>query len=196
MFEGRKRMRIFQEEIFVRCWLGDVLLRLRRGDLDRQRHAPGTASAPACGARRRRGRLPLNRDIQAGGWTNTYHDYLPSARGVRRLAVRHRAREPPGDVEPTSRPRTVGLRAVRASFWPMDTIPPERGRPSAVDITSWVRAHGGLMIHQSGGCCDDRRDGYPVGEYRGQRGVGRRDRLPDCRRCAWINGDQFPEARS
>ena len=62
--------------------------------------------------------------------------------------------------------------------------------------TKLTELHGGLMIHQSGGCCDGSAPMcYPVGEYR----VGQRDvlvgtielaqPLPDVR--VWINGDQF-----
>ncbi|MDL9947844.1 DUF779 domain-containing protein [Gordonia sp. ABSL11-1] len=68
---------------------------------------------------------------------------------------------------------------------------------SAVQLlTKLSELHGGLMIHQSGGCCDGSAPMcYPVGEYR----VGQRDVLvgeielpeliPDVR--VWINGDQF-----
>ena len=63
-------------------------------------------------------------------------------------------------------------------------------------LTKLTKLHGGLMIHQSGGCCDGSAPMcYPVGEYR----VGQRDvlvgtielaqPLPDVR--VWINGDQF-----
>ena len=63
-------------------------------------------------------------------------------------------------------------------------------------LTKLTALHGGLMIHQSGGCCDGSAPMcYPVGEYR----VGQRDvlvgtielaqPLPDVR--VWINGDQF-----
>ncbi|ROZ84357.1 DUF779 domain-containing protein [Gordonia sp. OPL2] len=63
-------------------------------------------------------------------------------------------------------------------------------------LTKLSELHGGLMIHQSGGCCDGSAPMcYPVGEYR----VGQRDVLvgeielpeliPDVR--VWINGDQF-----
>ncbi len=63
-------------------------------------------------------------------------------------------------------------------------------------LTKLTELHGGLMIHQSGGCCDGSAPMcYPVGEYR----VGQRDvlvgtielaqPLPDVR--VWINGDQF-----
>lgn len=57
-------------------------------------------------------------------------------------------------------------------------------------------AHGGLMIHQSGGCCDGSAPMcYPVGEYR----VGQRDVLlgaialpePHPAVRVWIGGDQF-----
>ncbi|AZG46956.1 DUF779 domain-containing protein [Gordonia insulae] len=63
-------------------------------------------------------------------------------------------------------------------------------------LTKLSELHGGLMIHQSGGCCDGSAPMcYPVGEYRiGQRDVlvgeiGLPDPLPDVR--VWINGDQF-----
>ncbi|ANY21569.1 MULTISPECIES: DUF779 domain-containing protein [Gordonia] len=68
---------------------------------------------------------------------------------------------------------------------------------SAVQLlTKLSELHGGLMIHQSGGCCDGSAPMcYPVGEYR----VGQRDVLvgeielpepiPAVR--VWINGDQF-----
>ena len=63
-------------------------------------------------------------------------------------------------------------------------------------LTKLSELHGGLMIHQSGGCCDGSAPlCYPVGEYR----VGQRDvlvgeieltePLPAVR--VWINGDQF-----
>nr|WP_202422603.1 DUF779 domain-containing protein [Gordonia sp. SID5947] len=63
-------------------------------------------------------------------------------------------------------------------------------------MTKLSELHGGLMIHQSGGCCDGSAPMcYPVGEFR----VGQRDVLvgeialpepiPDVR--VWINGDQF-----
>ncbi|OPX17249.1 DUF779 domain-containing protein [Gordonia sp. i37] len=63
-------------------------------------------------------------------------------------------------------------------------------------LTKLSELHGGLMIHQSGGCCDGSAPMcYPVGEYR----VGQRDVLvgeidlpepiPAVR--VWINGDQF-----
>ena len=63
-------------------------------------------------------------------------------------------------------------------------------------LTKLSELHGGLMIHQSGGCCDGSAPMcYPVGDYR----VGQRDvlvgvielpePLPDVR--VWINGDQF-----
>ncbi|MFT4127965.1 MAG: DUF779 domain-containing protein [Gordonia sp. (in: high G+C Gram-positive bacteria)] len=63
-------------------------------------------------------------------------------------------------------------------------------------LTKLSELHGGLMIHQSGGCCDGSAPMcYPVGEYR----VGQRDvlvgtitlpeLLPAVR--VWINGDQF-----
>lgn len=68
---------------------------------------------------------------------------------------------------------------------------------SAVELlTKLSELHGGLMIHQSGGCCDGSAPMcYPVGEYRiGQRDVlvgtiGLPDPLPEVR--VWINGDQF-----
>ena len=43
-------------------------------------------------------------------------------------------------------------------------------------LTKLSELHGGLMIHQSGGCCDGSAPMcYPVGEYRvGQRDVDRR----------------------
>ena len=68
---------------------------------------------------------------------------------------------------------------------------------SAVQLlTKLSELHRGLMIHQSGGCCDGSAPMcYPVGEYR----VGQRDVLvgeielpepiPAVR--VWINGDQF-----
>lgn len=68
---------------------------------------------------------------------------------------------------------------------------------SAVQLlTKLSELHGGLMIHQSGGCCDGSAPMcYPVGEYR----IGQRDvlvgevalpqPLPAVR--VWINGDQF-----
>ena len=67
----------------------------------------------------------------------------------------------------------------------------------AVDLlTKLTELHGGLMIHQSGGCCDGSAPMcYPVGEYRiGQRdvllgAVPLPDPLPAVR--VWINGDQF-----
>ena len=63
-------------------------------------------------------------------------------------------------------------------------------------LTKLSELHGGLMIHQSGGCCDGSAPMcYPVGDYR----VGQRDvlvgtielpePLPNVR--VWINGDQF-----
>ncbi|GAC85673.1 MULTISPECIES: DUF779 domain-containing protein [Gordonia] len=63
-------------------------------------------------------------------------------------------------------------------------------------LTKLSELHGGLMIHQSGGCCDGSAPMcYPVGDYR----VGQRDvlvgeielpePLPAVR--VWINGDQF-----
>ncbi|MBM7368279.1 DUF779 domain-containing protein [Gordonia hydrophobica] len=68
---------------------------------------------------------------------------------------------------------------------------------SAVELlTKLSELHGGLMIHQSGGCCDGSAPMcYPVGEYRiGQRDVllgevGLPDPLPAVR--IWINGDQY-----
>ncbi|WOC12447.1 DUF779 domain-containing protein [Gordonia sp. MP11Mi] len=68
---------------------------------------------------------------------------------------------------------------------------------SAVQLlTKLSELHGGLMIHQSGGCCDGSAPMcYPVGEYRiGQRDVlvgtiDLPDPLPEVR--VWINGDQF-----
>lgn len=68
---------------------------------------------------------------------------------------------------------------------------------SAVELlTKLSELHGGLMIHQSGGCCDGSAPMcYPVGEYRvGQRDVllgevGLPDPLPAVR--VWINGDQY-----
>ncbi|MCF8607353.1 DUF779 domain-containing protein [Gordonia sp. HY442] len=67
----------------------------------------------------------------------------------------------------------------------------------AVDLlTKLTELNGGLMIHQSGGCCDGSAPMcYPVGEYRiGQRDVlvgtvDLPDPLPSVR--VWINGDQF-----
>ncbi|MFW0793087.1 DUF779 domain-containing protein [Gordonia sp. CPCC 205515] len=63
-------------------------------------------------------------------------------------------------------------------------------------LTKLSELHGGLMIHQSGGCCDGSAPMcYPVGEYRiGQRDVlvgeiALPEPLPDVR--VWINGDQF-----
>lgn len=63
-------------------------------------------------------------------------------------------------------------------------------------LTKLSELHGGLMIHQSGGCCDGSAPMcYPVGEFRvGQRDVlvGEIDLphpLPQVR--VWINGDQF-----
>lgn len=63
-------------------------------------------------------------------------------------------------------------------------------------LTKLTELHGGLMIHQSGGCCDGSAPMcYPVGEYRiGQRDVlvgelELPDPLPLVR--VWINGDQF-----
>lgn len=63
-------------------------------------------------------------------------------------------------------------------------------------LTKLSELHGGLMIHQSGGCCDGSAPMcYPDGEFR----VGQRDvlvgeltlpePLPAVR--VWINGDQF-----
>ncbi len=63
-------------------------------------------------------------------------------------------------------------------------------------LTKLTELHGGLMIHQSGGCCDGSAPMcYPVGEYR----IGQRDvlvgeielpsPLPPVR--IWIAGDQF-----
>ncbi len=76
---------------------------------------------------------------------------------------------------------------------------PERvvATDSAVELlTKLSELHGGLMIHQSGGCCDGSAPMcYPVGEYRiGQRDVligevGLPDPLPTVR--IWIGGDQF-----
>ncbi|HMS74387.1 DUF779 domain-containing protein [Gordonia sp. (in: high G+C Gram-positive bacteria)] len=68
---------------------------------------------------------------------------------------------------------------------------------SAVQLlTKLSELHGGLMIHQSGGCCDGSAPMcYPVGEYRiGQRDVlvgeiGLPEPIPAVR--VWINGDQF-----
>ncbi|ALG83422.1 DUF779 domain-containing protein [Gordonia phthalatica] len=68
---------------------------------------------------------------------------------------------------------------------------------SAVELlTKLSELHGGLMIHQSGGCCDGSAPMcYPVGEYRiGQRDVllgevDLPDPLPPVR--VWINGDQY-----
>ncbi|WP_026919516.1 DUF779 domain-containing protein [Gordonia shandongensis] len=68
---------------------------------------------------------------------------------------------------------------------------------SAVELlTKLSELHGGLMMHQSGGCCDGSAPMcYPVGEYRiGQRDVllgevELPDPLPPVR--VWINGDQF-----
>ncbi|NMO04057.1 DUF779 domain-containing protein [Gordonia sp. TBRC 11910] len=70
-------------------------------------------------------------------------------------------------------------------------------KDSAVQLlTKLSELHGGLMIHQSGGCCDGSAPMcYPVGDYRiGQRDVlvgeiGLPDPLPAVR--IWINGDQF-----
>lgn len=70
-------------------------------------------------------------------------------------------------------------------------------KDSAVQLlTKLSELHGGLMIHQSGGCCDGSAPMcYPVGDYRiGQRDVlvgeiGLPDPLPSVR--VWINGDQF-----
>ncbi|HNP56248.1 MAG TPA: DUF779 domain-containing protein [Gordonia sp. (in: high G+C Gram-positive bacteria)] len=80
-----------------------------------------------------------------------------------------------------------------------DTTTPERvvATDSAVELlTKLSELHGGLMIHQSGGCCDGSAPMcYPVGEYRiGQRDVlvgeiALPDPLPAVR--VWINGDQF-----
>ncbi|MGC4933157.1 DUF779 domain-containing protein [Gordonia sp. DT30] len=63
-------------------------------------------------------------------------------------------------------------------------------------LTTLSELHGGLMIHQSGGCCDGSAPMcYPVGEFRvGQRdvlvgGVVLPEPLPAVR--VWINGDQF-----
>ena len=80
-----------------------------------------------------------------------------------------------------------------------ESTTPERvvATDSAVELlTKLSELHGGLMIHQSGGCCDGSAPMcYPVGEYRiGQRDVlvgeiGLPDPLPAVR--VWINGDQF-----
>lgn len=80
-----------------------------------------------------------------------------------------------------------------------DKATPERvvATDSAVELlTKLSELHGGLMIHQSGGCCDGSAPMcYPVGEYRiGQRDVlvgeiGLPDPLPVVR--IWIGGDQF-----
>ncbi|MGC5249208.1 DUF779 domain-containing protein [Gordonia sp. DT219] len=63
-------------------------------------------------------------------------------------------------------------------------------------LTTLSELHGGLMIHQSGGCCDGSAPMcYAVGEFRvGQRdvlvgGVVLPEPLPAVR--VWINGDQF-----
>ncbi|WP_132992808.1 DUF779 domain-containing protein [Gordonia zhaorongruii] len=63
-------------------------------------------------------------------------------------------------------------------------------------LTKLSELHGGLMIHQSGGCCDGSAPMcYPVGEFRvGQRDVlvgevALPDPLPAVR--IWIGGDQF-----
>lgn len=80
-----------------------------------------------------------------------------------------------------------------------DNGTPERvvATEAAVELlTKLSELHGGLMIHQSGGCCDGSAPMcYPAGEYRiGQRDVlvGEIDLpepLPTVR--VWINGDQF-----
>lgn len=63
-------------------------------------------------------------------------------------------------------------------------------------LTKLSEVNGGLMIHQSGGCCDGSAPMcYPVGEYR----VAQRDVLlgevvlpePLLPVRVWINGDQF-----
>ncbi|GAA3036792.1 DUF779 domain-containing protein [Gordonia defluvii] len=76
---------------------------------------------------------------------------------------------------------------------------PERvvATDSAVELlTKLSELHGGLMIHQSGGCCDGSAPMcYPVGEYR----IGQRDVLlgeivlpaPLPVVFVWIGGDQF-----
>ena len=79
------------------------------------------------------------------------------------------------------------------------TTAPDRvtATQAAVELlTKLTELHGGLMIHQSGGCCDGSAPMcYPVGEYRiGQRDVlvgtvALPDPLPAVR--VWINGDQF-----
>ena len=63
-------------------------------------------------------------------------------------------------------------------------------------LTKLSELHGGLMIHQSGGCCDGSAPMcYPVGEFRvGQRDVlvgevALPEPLPSVR--IWIGGDQF-----
>ena len=83
-------------------------------------------------------------------------------------------------------------------------MPEERNVPDRVVatdaavqlLTKLSELHGGLMIHQSGGCCDGSAPMcYPVGEYRvGQRDIlvgeiSIPDPLPAVR--VWINGDQF-----
>ncbi|MFT4086636.1 MAG: DUF779 domain-containing protein [Gordonia sp. (in: high G+C Gram-positive bacteria)] len=80
-----------------------------------------------------------------------------------------------------------------------DTTVPDRvvATDSATALlTKLSELHGGLMVHQSGGCCDGSAPMcYPIGEYRiGQRDVlvgeiGLPDPLPPVR--VWINGDQF-----
>jgi uncharacterized protein (DUF779 family) len=81
----------------------------------------------------------------------------------------------------------------------MTTTAPDRvvATQAGVDLlTKLSELHGGLMIHQSGGCCDGSAPMcYPVGEFRiGQRDVlvgeiDLPDPLPAVR--VWIGGDQF-----
>ncbi len=80
-----------------------------------------------------------------------------------------------------------------------ESTTPERvvATDAAVELlTKLSELHGGLMIHQSGGCCDGSAPMcYPVGEFR----VGQRDvlvgevELPEPLPLVriWINGDQF-----
>lgn len=80
----------------------------------------------------------------------------------------------------------------------MSAIPDRvTAKATAVELLATLSAvHGGLMIHQSGGCCDGSAPMcYPVGEFR----VGQRDVLvgeialpaPHPAVRVWINGDQF-----
>ena len=145
----------------------------------RSRTTPSTGSAPACGRATCNTAYRVGRGIQAGRvWTNCYHAYPAHAAfgGYKQLG--HRPREPPDDARPLPadqepagvlQPAEARLLLGRSGSTPIraDVADPRRRDPGGGGSAPQPPgAHGPLMFHQSGGCCDGSSPMcYPAGEF-------------------------------